>query len=316
MLSQRRNTFDSRPRRTERHAAPLPAPRLIGVGVDGAPSGRDAVVLAAMLGRATQAELMLIAVFEEPLLEGVVPTELGWTSARDQAQAMLAGTRDSFAPHARIAVESNSLAWRGLLRVARLKHRDLLVVGSTRRADYGQVALGDVADELLPHLECPLAVAPRGMRDAAEARLERIGVGFDATPESEAALDVAGSIALAAGAELHVRGVVENRVAGGTRTENTVLGGDAIVARQLASLSERARAAALQTGARAHADVTLGAPAAGLRELCDHVDLLVIGSGHARASGRVHLGSAGRTLLRDAPAPILITPRPRHAAAV
>ena len=136
MLSQRNNR-DSRPRRTERHAAPLPAPRLIGAGVDGAPGGRDAVVLAAMLGRATHAELMLIAVFEEPLLEGVVPAELGWTSV---------GTR--------------------------------------------------------------------------------------------------------------------------------------------------------------------------LRELCDHVDLLVIGSGRARTSGRVQLGSAGRTLLRDAPAPILIAPRPRHAAAV
>jgi nucleotide-binding universal stress UspA family protein len=220
------------------------------------------------------------------------------------------------APNARIAVESNSLAWRGLLRAARHKHRDLLVVGSTRRADHGQVGLGNVADELMPHLACPLAIAPRGMQDAADARLERIGVGFEATPESQAALGVAGSIALAAGAELHVRAVVDDRVAGGTRTVDTVLGGESIVARQLASLSERTRAAALQTDARAHVDVMLRTSAASLRELCDHVDLLVIGSGHVRAPGRVQLGSAGRTLLRDAPAPILIAPRPRHAAAV
>ena len=115
----------------------------------------------------------------------------------------------------------------------------------------------------MSHLKCPLAVAARGMRDDAGARLERIGVRFDATPESEAALSLAGSIALAAGADLHVRGVVDDRVAG-----------------QLVSLSERARAAALDTGARAHVDVVPGAPADGLRELCDHVDLLVIGSGH------------------------------------
>lgn len=133
-MPNQRNTRDSLPRRTERHAPLLPAPRMIGVGVDGAPGGGDAVVLAAMLGRATHAELMLIAVFEEPLLNGVVPAELGWTSVRDQAETMLARTRDSLAPNARIAVESNSLAWRGLLRAARHKHRDLLVVGSTRRA--------------------------------------------------------------------------------------------------------------------------------------------------------------------------------------
>jgi hypothetical protein len=33
------------------------------------------------MARAAQAELMLIAVFEEPLLEGVIPAELGWPSA-------------------------------------------------------------------------------------------------------------------------------------------------------------------------------------------------------------------------------------------
>jgi hypothetical protein len=78
----------------------------------------------------------------------------------------------------------------------------------------------------LSHLECPLAVAPRGMQDDPGARLERIGVGFDATPESEAALSLAGSIALAADADLRVRGVVDDQVARATRTEGILLGGD------------------------------------------------------------------------------------------
>jgi nucleotide-binding universal stress UspA family protein len=316
MPRQQRNTLERPQRRSEHRTTLVPAPRLMGVGVDGTPSGRDAVVLASVLAHATQAELMLIAVYEEPLLEGVVPTELGWTSVKQQARAMLARTRDSLAPHARIAVQSNALAWRGLLRVARLEHRDLLVLGSTRRAQYGQVGLGKVPGELLSHLECPLAIAPRGMQDAAGARLQRIGVGFDATPEAEAGLSVAGSIALAAGADLHVRGVVDDRVAGGIRTEDVALGGEAIVAGQLATLSERARAAAVDTGARAHVDVMPGVPADSLRELCDHVDLLAIGSGHAGGSGRVQLGGTGRRLLADAPAPILIAPGPRHAAAI
>jgi nucleotide-binding universal stress UspA family protein len=299
MPSHRSNTLKRRPMRREQPTKVVLTPHLIGAGVDGTPGGRDAVVLASMLARVTRAELMLIAVYEEPLLEGVVPAEVGWTSVKEQARVMLAGTRDSLAPHAGIAVHSNALAWRGLLRAARVEHRDLLVVGSARRADYGQVRLGSVPGELLSRLECPLAIAPRGMQDTAGERLEQIGVGFDATPEAEAALSLAGTIAVAAGADLHVRAMVDDRVSG-----------------QLATLSERSRAAALDTGARPHVDVMPGVPAHGLRELCGHVDLLVIGSGHAGASGRVQLGRTGRRLLADAPAPILIAPRPRHAAAI
>ena len=202
-----------------------------------------------MLGEATRAELMLIAVHEEPLLEGVVPVQVGWASSRNQEREMLARTRDSLAPQARIVVESNGLAWRGLLGVARREHRDQLVVGSSRRAGDGHARLERNAGELLSHVECPLAIAPRGLRTRSGARLERIGVGFDATPESYSALGLAGSIALAADATLHVHGIVEDRVAGGLRTEDLVLSGDAIVARQLTSLSERARAAARATGA-------------------------------------------------------------------
>jgi hypothetical protein len=93
-------------------------PVRIGVGVDGSPSGRDAVVLASQLARATSAELMLIAVYEEPSLEPPVPTEMGWTSGHKQARAMLVETRDSLAPEARVVVDSYALVWRGLCRVS------------------------------------------------------------------------------------------------------------------------------------------------------------------------------------------------------
>ena len=42
--------------------------------------------------------------------------------------------------------------------------------------------------------------------------LRRIGVGYDGGPESDAALSLAGSIAGAAGAELHLCGVVDDRL--------------------------------------------------------------------------------------------------------
>ena len=128
---------------------------------------------AAMLDDATRAELMLIAVHEEPLLEGVVPVQVGWASSKNQAREMLGRTRDSLAPQARTVVESNGLAWRGLLAVDRREHRDLLVVGSSRHAGDGHARLGRNAGELHSHVECPLAIVPRGLRAQSGALLAK-----------------------------------------------------------------------------------------------------------------------------------------------
>lgn len=291
-------------------------PVRIGVGVDGGSSGRDAVVLASQLARATGAELMLIFAHEEPLLEPVVPAEMGWASAQKQARATLSETRDSLAPEARTVVHSDALVWRALCRVAQQEHRDLLVLGSGRRARKGQLGLGETAQELLCRLECPLAIAPRDMRTHRQRRLQRIGVGFDDEPEARAALEMAGSLAVAAGAELEVRGVVDDRVAGGLTTEQVVLGGDEIVARQVRSLLNRALAAANATGARARVDVTRGDPTNAVRALGADVDLLVIGSGSSGPGGRVCLGKTGKTVLDRASFPALVVPRPSDAAAL
>ena len=136
---------------------------------------------------------------------------------------MLAATRDSLAPEARIVVDSNAPVWRGLCRVSEREHRDLLVVGSGRRAGDGQLRLGERAQDLLYHLECPLAIAPRGISNRDQPRLKRIGVGFDDGPEARATLEWAGSLALAAGAQLEVRGVIDDRVPGAPVPEPAAL---------------------------------------------------------------------------------------------
>lgn len=291
-------------------------PARIGVGVDGNVSGRDAVLLASQLARASGGEVMLIAIYEEPLLEPIVPSEVGWTSARRHARAMLAATRDTLAPEARIVLDSNALVWRGLCRVSEREHRDLLVVGSGRRAGDGQVRLGERAQDLLYHLECPLAIAPRGMSTRDQQRLERIGVGFDDTPEARAALEWAGSLALAAGAQLEVRGVDDDRVPGVPVPKPGRLKGDAAVAERTKSLLELTLAAARATGAAVRVDVTPGDPRHALFELAAGVDLLVTGSGRSGPAGRVSLGKTGSALLHGAPCPVLIVPRPTNDPAL
>ena len=283
---------------------------LIGVAVDGHPSGRDAAVLGARLARATGGELMLIAIHEEPLVPIALPGGMSWTALEKRARRTLAETRDSLAPGARIAVHPDVLVWRGLRHVVRQEHRDLLVVGSAHKADAGRVQLGRSAGELLGHLECALAIAPSGFEHHPEKGLDRIGVGFDGTPGSRAALDLAVSIASSNGAALEVRSAIDDGVAGGLRTEQIVLEGNAVTERQLISAFERDLAAVSGIGVPTNLEVGVGMPTDVLAELCDEVDLLVLGSGHSGPPGCVQPGGTGRGVLGLATRPVLVAPRP------
>ena len=293
-----------------RRISGLQAPRLIGAAVDGSPSGRDAVVLGSLLAGATGAELMLIAVHEEPLIPITLPGGMSWTALQEQARTMLTETRDSLAPAARTTVQADIFVWRGLRHVVCHEHRDLLVVGSGRKADAGRVQLGRSAGELLGHLECPLAIAPQGYHTHSRRGLNRIGVGFDGRSESRAALDLAASIASAAGAALEVRGAVDDGVPGGLRTEQIVLEGKAVTETQLVGAFERDLVAASGTGVPTTLKVEVGVPTDVLSELCHDVDLLVFASGHSAPPGRVQLGGTGRGLLGLATCPVLVVPRP------
>jgi nucleotide-binding universal stress UspA family protein len=237
---------------------------------------------------------------------------MGWKALHKQAEALLRQTRDAIAPHARIDVETDWSVPRALERVVAREHRDLLVLGSSRRGAAGRVRIGSRTRQLLCHCRCALAVAPRGLSER-PGRLERIGVGYDGDPESRAALSLAGAIALAAGAELVVRAVVDDRlpvVGWSTACELAEAMGDEFLEPVLASLREDAVAAVNATGAEAEIQVLPGAPPDVLMELADDVDLLVIGSRRWGAVARVLLGTTGEALMRDAACPIVVAPRP------
>ena len=286
----------------------------IAAGVDGYPGGNDAVVLAAAIAHVTQAELMLVAVHPDPLV--VMPEEMNWKSLEKQSAALLAEVRDSLAPHARSVVETGLSVPRALERVVRREHRDLLVVGSSRHGPEGRVRIGKRTRQLLCHFKCALAIAPRGMLNNPDHKFRRIGVGYDGGSESEAALALAGSIALAAGAELHLCGVVDDRVPPIGWSSVLTTGGAAVrrwedaVLAETASLRERALAGAKAIGANAHLEVLRGRPADALLKLSAEMDLLVIGSRRWGAVARLLLGSTGEALAHDAACPLLVVPRP------
>ncbi|MGA2925997.1 MAG: universal stress protein [Solirubrobacteraceae bacterium] len=296
----------------------------IAVGIDGYPEGRDAAVLATAIARATGAELLLVAVHPDPLV--VLPRGLTWTGLHEQAVATLREVRDSLAADARIAVETDFSIPRALGRVVRRDHRDLLVMGSSRHAPDRHVRIGKRTRQLLCHFESALAVAPRGMHAGSEPKLGRIGVGYDGRPESQAALRLAHEIAAGAGAELHICGVVDDRIRGagefGADAAPGVLPGlgwssvgaanaqfDERVSAAEQRLRDELEHAASVTGETVTSEVVRGRPADRLLELAADVDLLVIGSRRWGPVARLMLGSTGEALLHDAPCAVVVVPR-------
>lgn len=292
-------------------AGPRPASKLlIAAGVNGYPEGRDAAALGALLARATDGELLLVAVHPEALV--VPPAELGWTAMHKQAEQTLHQTRDEVASGARTVVETDWSVPRALERVVAREHRNLLVMGSSRRGLEGRVRIGKRTRQLLCHFRCALAVAPRGLGESPARRLSHIGVGYDGSEESQAALALAGSIAVGAGAKLSVRGVVDDRLPGvGWTSEQVMAIWSELTEPTVESLRARAQAAADDTGAEVSVDVRRGRPADALMELGEQVDVLVIGSRRWGAATRVMLGSTGEVLLHDAGCAVLVVPRPR-----
>ena len=284
----------------------------IAVGIDGFPQGRDAAVLGSALARAADAELLLVAVHPQPIV--VLPTGMDWASQEKEAAAVLTEIRDQLAPGARTVVETDLSVARALHRVIEREHRDLLVVGSSRHAADGRVRIGKRTRQLLCNFECALAVAPEGLRDRGMEPPRRIGVGYDGGPESDAAVQLASSLAAGSGAELGVVGIVDDRLPSTgwsyVWADDMVKDWEETLEHRSKSLLEHAEATAKASGAVARVETVRGRPADRLLELSGEVDLLVMGSRRWGPMARLMLGSTGEALMHDAACPVLVVPRP------
>lgn len=79
---------------------------------------------------------------------------------------------------------------RGLYGFAASRAADLIVIGASKRNRVARMLLGDVAREVLENPPCAVAVAPVGYFGRS-ARMTKIGVAYDGSPESEQALALA-----------------------------------------------------------------------------------------------------------------------------
>ena len=256
------------------------------VGYDGGARSLDALALAAVLGPLVGAEPLAVTVAGHDAEAPGLPEERGFEQR---------------------VVRGDSPA-RALDELARAEGSELIVLGSTHRGALGRVYPGSVAERLLAGGPCAVAIAPRGYADQPTDRVRVIEVGFSATPESREALRWAERIATAAGATMRILATFE--------TGADAPGPMAIQARDELAADLRQAEDRIPDEVRPLARLVDGNPAAVLVDEAEAgVDLLVLGSRGYGPLAAALLGGVSARVMRSAPCPVLVVPRPAQADA-
>jgi nucleotide-binding universal stress UspA family protein len=260
----------------------------IVVGVDRRQGGRDALALATLLRHAGGGDLTAVYVYPFDRTVSLDDADAVEAVMHDDLLAELEQELIDAGVPARPVVVADSFPARALQAIAERDGADLIVVGAPHRAGADRLLGGDVAAGTIRGAPCAVAVAPTGFAER-DGTLRTVGVGFDDSPESRAALVLGGQLARAAGAALRVVTVASGAVA-------------------------KREADAIAQGA-VHETIA-GRPATELARRSADLDLLVLGS---RAHGpvqRLLLGSTSNRLVREAGCPVLVVPRPVASAVV
>jgi len=277
--------------------------KTIIVGVDGREGGRDALTLAASLQRVLGGDLVALHAFPLDHYLGRGADGAYEKVVHDRAVGVARDEVERAGVSARAYVVADGSPGRALHRAATTHDADLIVVGSAHRGRVGRVLAGDVSVGTLHGAPCPALVAPRGYGEHG-GEVRTIGVGFDGSPESRAALEFAHRIAEAVGAHLRVICVVVPPDPGGPSQDWAEH-----AHRRRAQAEERLAAALSELGEIATGALPVGDPARELSDAAHDLDLLVTGSRGYGPVRRLMLGSTSTKLVHEAPCPVLVLTR-------
>ena len=269
------------------------------VGVDGRLGGRDAIAVAKQLmadaGRLTLAHVYPVR--HDPAVRGYNDYEAAqYTHARE----LLEAAREAAGVRAELRWNASASPGRGLHGLAEMLGSDLLVVGSCERGLLGRVMVGDDTRAALDGAPCAVAVAPAGYAEHPNT-IGKIGVGYDGSPDSQRALELARTLAGELDASLAALEVVAYPACLFRAPD----AGDNASVRALIS-GARDRVAVIGD-VEPHA--AYGHPAEELARWGDTVDLLVVGSRGYGPVGRLVHGSTSRALVQTAHCPLLVLTR-------
>jgi nucleotide-binding universal stress UspA family protein len=282
--------------------------RTILVGYDGSEGGHDALALARTL-RAPDGVVIVACVH---------PT--GGRSGDKRLDSLLADAAAQILAGARTQVHEDWLEFRttpghspahGLHVLSEEVEADLVVVGSSTRAERGRVRTGSTGERLLNGSPCPVAVSPQGF--AAGADMPRvIGVAYDGSEEARAALSEATALAVEFEATLRLIMAVPPLELGWSAAAFAGAAGDEIRQQRRETLRQQLAEVEASLPAETRAATTLidGHPSEVISDEADKgVHLLVMGSRSYGPIRRVMVGSTAIELMRVAPCPVIVIPR-------
>jgi nucleotide-binding universal stress UspA family protein len=270
------------------------------VGVDGGPHGRDAVALASRLidpaGKLTLAHIRDGGTHAARSVTAGVPI-----GAREESQQILERERDEAHVEAELVRVEASSPGRGLHEQAEDQKADLLVVGSCSHGAFGRVMLGDDTRGALNGASCAVAIAAVGYAQQPNP-IADVGVGYDGSQESEAALAVARQLAARTDATVQALEVVSLPTYAYTGLMLPASGESLDV--MLQEATERMKGL---PDVRARA--IYGIPGEELAAFGGTLDILIVGSRSYGPLGRVVHGSTSDYLQRHVRCSLLVLPR-------
>lgn len=270
------------------------------VGVDGRPTGGDAIALAERL-RDRAGTLTLAHVHTGELLPSHAITPGLLAEERKASEELLEEARATAKVSADLVSIAAGSPGRGLHEHSEEQHTDLLVVGSCHRGALGRTMLGDDTRAALNGAPCAVAVAPAGYAEHA-GPIADIGVAYNGSPESLTALAEARDLAAATGATIHALEVVSIPTVAYTGVLPPAIGESIDV-----MLSEAgARMAKL---ADVKGSAVYGLTTEELARFSRELDILIVGSRGYGPLKRLVLGSTSDYLERHAHCPLLVLPR-------
>ncbi len=264
------------------------------IGVDGSPCGRDAIALATRLA-SPRGTLTLAHV------NAMRPGAQAAHDYRVASRRMLSRERMRADVDADLLSVSATSAGGGLHVLAEELDADLLVVGSCGRAGVGRAMLGDDTRVALNGAPCPVAIAAAGYAHDA-GPLQRVGVAYNRSRESEAALSMAREIAGARGARVSAMEVVP--VMGEDAAAFIPLSGDEPVDLMLREAGEH-----MDRLPDVDGHVAYGLVGEELAAFGSEVDILLVGSRGYGPIRRVMLGNTSDYLERRACCSLLVLTR-------
>jgi nucleotide-binding universal stress UspA family protein len=289
--------------------------RRILIGYDGSERGDDALALGRTLARAAGDPEVVVATVYPALLpaDSYGRPSLREERLRHEALEALARARAAWPqlPEGAFVPLRATSPSAGLQRYAAESDVEVIVLGASHRTGLGRIFAGSATEQTLQGAPRPVAVAPPGYAaDHREgATLTRIGIGYDGSPESRHALELAASLAVAAGATVELIDVVHAE--GLPLTEAYGYGSFIEAAREQAERELAGGRALLERHGveRVACERPEGVPSRELIAAGERLDLLVLGSrGHGPAL-RLLLGCTSARVVREAPCPVLVLPR-------